>query len=70
MPNPGSDRPLRKVTINLYEEDIAYLQYILQWGYSDHVRDLVHNHVNDMKSRLATTRARRIGDLTDAKPRD
>ncbi len=59
MPNPGSDRPLRKVTLNLYDEDVTYLQHAFGWGYSDLVRQIIHKRVMELKSRAGHS----IGDL-------
>ncbi len=67
MPNPGSDRPLRKVTLNLYEEDVIYLSAnIDQW--SAWVRDIIHaetrNAMNTGSYRFPLIQRRKtLGDL-------
>jgi hypothetical protein len=49
MPNPGADRPLQKVTLNLYEEDVRFLQSYEGW--TQIVRATVHEFVKDLKVR-------------------
>lgn len=43
MPNPGADRPLRKVTLNLYEEDCATLEQHYGHGWTTNVRAVVND---------------------------
>lgn len=52
MPNPGSDAPLRKVTLNLYEADCAKLEKLHGRGWTTVVRDTIQAHVYalDMKT--------------------
>ena len=45
MPNPGSDRPLRKVTINLYEEDVASAEAYYGRGWSEELRRIWSEHM-------------------------
>lgn len=44
MPRQAGD-PLRKVTLNLYEADCAWMEQRLGHGWSEQVRELVHNYV-------------------------
>lgn len=53
MPNPGADRPLRKVTLNLYEEDCVALEQRYGHGWSTNVRGLVQNHAKMIRERHA-----------------
>lgn len=46
-----SDLPLRKVTLNLYDEDVRRLEQHIGRGWSELVRDLVHDHVRKNISR-------------------
>jgi hypothetical protein len=43
MPTPA-DAPLRKVTLNLYEADCAYLEKTLGHGWTTEVRNAVHEY--------------------------
>lgn len=43
-----SDEPLRKVTLNLYEEDCAALAIALGHGWSEQVRQWVHQHTQQI----------------------
>jgi hypothetical protein len=36
---------LRKVTMNFYSEDIAYLEGLHGQGWSTEIREIVHRHV-------------------------
>lgn len=47
MPNPGADRPLRKVTINLYDEDVEAAQRYYGHGWSEELRNLWHDHMRN-----------------------
>lgn len=44
MPNPGAEAPLRKVTLNLFEDDVERLKAHYGPGWSTVVRDLVGDH--------------------------
>lgn len=64
MPTPA-DAPLRKVTLNLYEEDCDYLEVSVdQW--TVWVRDIIHDEVrkamNTGSYRFPLVQ-RRLGDL-------
>lgn len=58
MPTPA-DAPLRKVTLNLYEDDVAIFEYHYGHGWSSYVRDLVNNHANLIRQSTIKT----LGDL-------
>lgn len=45
-----ADEPLRKVTLNLYEEDCEVLNHTYGWGWSEVVRKLVRQHVMRMRN--------------------
>jgi hypothetical protein len=45
MPNPGADAQLRKVTLNLYEEDCAAMERIFGRGWTTAIRELLHHNV-------------------------
>lgn len=64
MPNPGADAPLRKVTLNLYEEDCTIMEEAYGHGWTAAVRNLVRKHVKyagRVESQLI--RRRTVGDL-------
>lgn len=65
MPNPGADRPLRKVTLNLYEEDCAWLEQEIGHGWSEWVRDVVHDRSTALLPRDQRIIPRKLGDLDD-----
>lgn len=46
-----SDRPLRKVTLNLYEADVEWLQAHYGYGYSEVIRKAVRDFVREIKDR-------------------
>ncbi len=46
---PPSDRPLQKVTLNLFRDDVAALVGIYGNGWTTEVRALVANHVREHK---------------------
>lgn len=62
-----SDEPLRKVTLNLYESDCQWLEQEYGHGWSERLRQHVHNdvmkrhhmHYDKIKPR------RTLGDLAD-----
>lgn len=64
MPTPAGD-PLRKVTINLYDEDCDYLECHQGHGWSTWVRDIIHAEVRRAKATntLRYPLIRRLGDL-------
>lgn len=70
MPNPGADAPLRKVTLNLYEEDCVWLEQNLGYGWSQWVRERLHSFVTAQKQgernleQLGLPK-RYLGDLLD-----
>lgn len=40
-----SDDPLRKVTINLYDADVLALESFYGHGWSEQVRQVIHQHI-------------------------
>lgn len=59
MPNPGADAPLRKVTLNLYEQDCIELERDYGWGWTVAVRDIIHNN----RKRNDKLTVRTLGDI-------
>ncbi len=61
MPNPGSDRPLRKVTLNLYDEDVRAAEAYYGHGWSNELRRVWQEHMQSTTSfhKLRKT----LGDL-------
>ena len=59
MPNPGSDKPLRRVTLNLYEEDCTYAERYLGYGWAKLVRDEFHHYIEGRREHKRKT----LGDL-------
>ena len=59
MPNPGLEKPIRKVTLNLWEADVALLRRHYGQGWSAIVRDLVEDHAKGISRSVPKT----IGDL-------
>lgn len=59
-PRPGP--PLRKVTLNLFEEDCRALETIYGDGWTIIVRDLAHNHVG---AKIAISKSKRQMTLGD-----
>jgi len=45
MPNPGADAPLRKVTLNLYESDVAAAEAYYGTGWSRTLREVWQAHM-------------------------
>lgn len=43
-----SDEPLRKVTLNLYESDVLALETAVGFGWSEQVRQWVHQHTQQI----------------------
>jgi len=64
MPNPGSDRPLRRVTLNLYEDDCDWMENQIGHGWSQWVRTTVNAEIARLK-RMKTERRKTLGDLID-----
>jgi len=55
-----SDDPLRRVTLNLYEADCAWLETTYGHGWTERVRQHIHHEV-EMRKR--PTMRRILGDL-------
>lgn len=47
---PASERPLQKVTLNLFRDDVAELVRIYGSGWTTEVRYLVENHVREHRA--------------------
>lgn len=61
MPKRGGE-PLRKVTLNLFDEDCSVMAGCYGFGWSEVVRDLVRDHVQkELKIKLIKPRF--VGDL-------
>lgn len=60
MPTPAG-APLRKVTLNLFEEDCLILEQGHGHGWSELVREWVHEHTWSYRKHLPRT----LGDLDD-----
>ncbi len=60
MPN-RSDDPLRKVTLNLYEADCAWLERTYGRGWTERVRQHIHNEV----LKRQPTKPLTLGDIHD-----
>lgn len=66
MPNPGAERPLRKVTLNLFEEDCVTFETGFGQGWTTKVRELVHSRAEMMRKPIETKYhnvKRTLGDL-------
>lgn len=61
------DAPLRKVTLNLYEEDCQVLEAYYGHGWSEFARLAIREHVKfiNKKRRSPGPRPRTLGDLAD-----
>lgn len=59
MPTPA-DRPLRKVTLNLYEEDCAFAEHYFGHGWTTTVRDIFSKFIYTEK---LPQPPRTLGDL-------
>lgn len=63
MPNPGADAPLRKVTLNLYEEDCAKLEQAIGDGWTTRIRDVMQEYCKTIET--IRLKRRTVGDLDD-----
>jgi hypothetical protein len=59
VPNPGLEKPIRKVTLNLWERDVVTLKEYYGQGYTTVIRDLVEDHARG----IARSTPKTIGDL-------
>lgn len=62
MPTPA-DSPLRKVTLNLYEDDCNELRKAYGHGWSTELRSIVNIHVTTFIRSLRSSRSKTLGDL-------
>lgn len=60
-----ADAPLRKVTLNLYEDDCVLLEKHYGRGWSTNVRETIHTHVTVFIRSEKTKSPRKLGDLDD-----
>jgi hypothetical protein len=61
MPNPGADKPIRKVTLNLYEDDVLSAQSYYGQGWTTELRRVWSEH---MRSTTGWHKVRKtLGDL-------
>lgn len=62
-----SDDPLRRVTLNLYDADCLWLEKTYGHGWTERVRQHIHNEVSRRISEqvLIKPKYRTIGDLGD-----
>ena len=56
VPNPGLEEPIKKVTLNLWDADVRWLQKNLGEGWSITVRDLVRRAVRAKKAEQESKR--------------
>lgn len=66
----AADAPLRKITLNLYEEDCLYLEENMGHGWSTWVREIIHAEarkaMNTGSYRYPLVQRRQtLGDLND-----
>lgn len=60
-----SDEPLRKVTLNLYEADCKWMEANYGHGWTERIRQHIHNEVLDRthyKGSIYQPRRRTLGD--------
>ena len=43
--NAPSDKPLQKVTMNFYREDVAFLVAKYGTGWTTEIREMIHNYI-------------------------
>lgn len=61
-----SDEPLRKVTLNLYESDCAWLEREYGHGWTERVRQHIHDQVELRRyNQTHTPLIRTLGDLPE-----
>lgn len=69
------DEPLRKVTLNLYESDCQWLEQTYGHGWSERLRQHIHNEINkrrhdpdnnvEIGNVAFVLKRRTLGDLAD-----
>lgn len=61
-----SDDPLRKITLNLYEADCEWFERTYGRGWSERIRQHIHNEVlKRCHQNSGPTKKFMLGDLTD-----
>lgn len=58
----ASDEPLRKVTLNLYEADCAYLEKAYGHGWSQRAREIINDFCKE-KRRIIAQRDKEIRNV-------
>lgn len=58
-----SDDPLKRVTLNLYKADCLAMERYYGRGWTEQVRQLVHQHITIATAHLKTRRT--LGELAD-----
>lgn len=61
--SPGA--PLRKVTLNLYDDDVVRMEQVYGFGWSTIVRELVHDHTFRMHEIIKYPKT--LGDLDESR---
>jgi hypothetical protein len=62
MPNPGSDAPLRKVTLNLYESDVTAATAYYGTGWTTELRRVWQEHMR--QTTIYAKHSKTLGDLS------
>lgn len=57
---PSSDRPLQKVTMNFYRDDVAELVRVFGSGWTSEVRNIVANYIREHRAATQTFSLRNI----------
>ena len=57
------DAPLRKVTLNLYQNDVVAMDHYYGHGWTEIIRNLVRSHVKALRPSVRT-----LEDLLDDQP--
>lgn len=62
MPNPGAERPLRKCTLNLFEEDVDKMQRAFgDEGWTVKARAIIHDYMKNTE--VVKLKRRTLSDL-------
>lgn len=61
----NSGPPLRKVTLNLYEQDCLRMEEVFGHGWTTVLRDWMHDNVRRHAQPLGRAGARTLGDLAN-----
>lgn len=66
MPTPAA-APLRKVTLNLYDEDVQILKRVYGHGWSTHIRDEIHIDAQATKKAYGKRTVKTLEDLANGR---